>query len=298
VTYCPICRSKDKLAFNQGREGRLLVFCNKCEAPFDQIMNAFGLQQGDAFPDRPNANGEARLTAILNRGQQPDNPCDRISDLHILEWTERNGAQREALGRHPEKLEELATMLGVSQASLQQLSTGWDWCPPLDSDGRWTDGEGAWTFPERDSRNRTIGLLQRFRNPARDKRSAPGSKRGIYLPANWDHRPGPIYIPEGASDVAALLSAGKCAIGRPSAKGGAAYLVALLREHRNREIIVLGENDLRPDGFWPGKEGAHHIAGILTEALGRPVKIMMPPAEFKDIREFLKASYKEKSDVL
>jgi hypothetical protein len=99
--------------------------------------------------------------------------------------------------------------------------------------------------------------------------------------------PGPIFLPEGASDVIALWQCGLSVIGRPSKSEGIELLAEVLRG-RNREIIVLGENDQTPEGKLPGRDGAHETAKKLAALLGTPVKVAMPPDGLKDVREWVK----------
>ena len=68
-----------------------------------------------------------------------------------------------------------------------------------------------------------------------------------------------------------------------------AQLAELLRDV-DRKIVVLGENDGKENGFWPGKEGAESVAKKLGKRLGREIRVSYPPAGFKDIREFINAS--------
>ena len=88
---------------------------------------------------------------------------------------------------------------------------------------------------------------------------------------------GPILLVEGGSDTAALMDMGLAVIGRPGnivPKKLFPELVKLLAEllaDNEREIIVIGENDEKPDGRWPGREGAISTATRLAEALDRTV---------------------------
>jgi len=94
-------------------------------------------------------------------------------------------------------------------------------------------------------------------------KSAPaGYRRGLTLPSGWKEMADPILIPEGLSDVLAGLTVGLSAIGRPSNSGGVEYIAQLCR---HRQVIVLAENDRKPDGRWPGKEGAEAVARRETE---------------------------------
>ena len=156
------------------------------------------------------------------------------------------------------------------------------------------DGGPHWTFPECDGRGRVVGINRRYVDGS--KKVMPGGSRGLTIPAGWADRPGPVFVPEGASDTLALTAAGLAAVGRPSAKGGVEDLVLLLADvPADRRIIVLGENDQRPSKKtpdvidWPGKEGVDTIAPKLAERLARSVHAFFPPDGAKDVRGWFKA---------
>ncbi len=105
---------------------------------------------------------------------------------------------------------------------------------------------------------------------------------------------GSIIVPEGLSDTIALVSLGFPAIGRSTAKVGDFEMNALRAFTRGRDVVVLGENDERPDArrlggvFWPAKEGAEDAArGILLSA--KSVRIAFPPTPHNDARAMLRA---------
>jgi hypothetical protein len=68
---------------------------------------------------------------------------------------------------------------------------------------------------------------------------------------------GPVIIVEGMSDTAAAMDLGFDAVGRPSNLGGLELLGRLIR---GRPVIIVGENDIKPDGKQPGKEGVDATA--------------------------------------
>ena len=147
----------------------------------------------------------------------------------------------------------------------------------------WT-GE-KWSFPERNGRMEIIGISTRNLNGT--KLSMSGSKRGLSIPAGWRDRPGPVLIVEGPSDTLAGTACNLSCIGRPSNVGGSKHLVQLFHDlQTGREIVVFGENDRKPDGKWPGQEGAEKTARNLS-SLNRVVKIAYPPAEYKDLRAWV-----------
>ena len=106
----------------------------------------------------------------------------------------------------------------------------------------------------------------------------------------WRDRPGPVFLVEGASDTLALTAAGLSAVGRPSNTGGCEHLTKLLAHlPSDREIVVVGENDKKESGEWPGREGAERVSATLTQKFGRPVGWVLPPDGVKDVRAWLTA---------
>jgi hypothetical protein len=146
------------------------------------------------------------------------------------------------------------------------------------------DTGGCYTFAESDAAENVIGLLRRFGDGK--KKAMRDSKRGLVLPTGWQEKPGPVFVVEGPTDTAAMCAAGLCAVGRPSNSGGVKILAALLRE---REIIIVGENDQKKTGQWPRRDGALSIARGLAAALRRPIHWTLPPAGAKDVRDWLTA---------
>lgn len=175
----------------------------------------------------------------------------------------------------------------LTKASLRQLAEEWA-VPPELLRGLgigWSERHRAYTFPERDHEGRTIGILRRDPRTG-EKRTLRGSRRGLYFVREWRKSKGPILLPEGVSDTATLLALGLTAVGRPSCKGGVQLLAELL-DDVEREIIVVGENDAKHNGQWPGRDGAKEVAEKLADALDRRVKWTLPPEGCKDVRDWL-----------
>jgi len=165
--------------------------------------------------------------------------------------------------------------------------------------------EKHWTIPERDENGDVIGICRRYEDGS--KFMLEGGKRGLIYSRDWYEYPGPVYCPEGFTDVAALKNIGFCAVGRPSCSGGIEMLGNLLRRSPSgKRVIILGENDHKPHETlkdiarerhdpeclycmqcWPGKWGAQRTALMLAKKLTMPIAWVMPPAEFKDTREWL-----------
>ncbi|MCL4209630.1 MAG: hypothetical protein HRU76_13495 [Phycisphaeraceae bacterium] len=173
--------------------------------------------------------------------------------------------------------ERLARALGVASTALADLDAAWD--------------DPVWLFPERDARGAIIGVLRRYGDGK--KKSLWKAKRGLIVPRSLPAE-GLILIVEGPTDVAAALSMGLAAVGRPSAAGGVKHLAELLK---GREILVLGENDQKPDGSHPGRDGALGVATRLAAAWGVPVHWALPPTESKDIRAWFNAQSVDPADT-
>jgi hypothetical protein len=184
---------------------------------------------------------------------------------------------------------ELAQELGVSVESLELLGVGWG-----------ADSAEFASFPMRGIRGRYVGIVRRYRDGA--KKTMKWSRCGLFHADNYLDFGGPVLIPEGASDVAALLSMGLCAVGRPSNVGGVNNLVALLTNVK-RTFIVLAEHDEKPEkrgqrqwcpadcagcGYcWPGLYGSAKTAGDLSEHFKKRVAFRFPPDGAKDVRAWV-----------
>ncbi|HPF41299.1 MAG TPA: YfjI family protein [Phycisphaerae bacterium] len=208
----------------------------------------------------------------------------------MIDWeAEASQLVEQLTGR---RILELSSSLGVPEAALQALGVGWT----TDADLRryrasggdsWKAAppDGAYAFPERDGRGRVIGMALRAHDGRKGAPSGKtGSRRGLTVPATWNQRSGPVLIVEGASDVAACEALQLRAVGRPSNAGGGDHLAELLD---GMSVIVVGENDAKPGGAWPGRDGAKSVAARLASGWRRPVQWGLPPEGVKDIRAYL-----------
>lgn len=192
---------------------------------------------------------------------------------------------------------ELGVLLGVDVTPLERLSVGWVGHP----------NTSYWSFPERDATGRIIGINRRFRD---GKKRNLGPRGLTFDPDGWMHSdadPEHIYLVEGGSDTATLLTLGLAAVGRPSNVGGVNFLVELLRPvPKDQIIVVVGEQDRKlheslpqsqrarhkPDCAgcsvcWPGWYGATRTAEQLAIQLNRRIAWTFPPNGAKDAREWL-----------
>jgi len=175
----------------------------------------------------------------------------------------------------PSQLELLAGRLGVSAISLDSLSA----C--------YSVKDRAWAFPMRDALENVIGVRLRADNGT--KWAVKGSKQGLFydtfLAPDKDRI---LYVCEGPTDTAAMLTLGLPAVGRAACLGQADLLKTLCSARGFRKIVVVADNDeakARPDGsFWyPGREGAER----LIKELRMWSKLILTPA--KDIRAWLQS---------
>lgn len=90
----------------------------------------------------------------------------------------------------------------------------------------------------------------------------------------------PVIIVEGFSDTAAATDLGFVSVGRPS---NLACMDTLRDLVRSRPCIVVGENDRKPDGREPGREGMVAAFQAISQ-VSRDVKMVMPPEHVKDFR--------------
>lgn len=148
---------------------------------------------------------------------------------------------------------------------------------------------GAWTIPEfavTAAGQFPCGIGRRFHDG--QKKAMKGGKRGVYLLPGCCERPGPLFLVEGYSDLTAMAAGGLAAVGRPSNTGGGPHLVRLLKNQPDeRVVIVVGEYDEKPDGDWPGRDGANSTANYIRRHTGRRVLVALPPDKFKDVRKWL-----------
>ncbi|HLP84599.1 MAG TPA: AAA family ATPase [Phycisphaerales bacterium] len=148
-------------------------------------------------------------------------------------------------------------------------------------DAYWTklarrDGS-RWAIDERNAAGEVIGTA--YRNADGSKDTKPGSKRGLILAwplANYagTSADDPVFVCEGASDTAAVMSLGLHAVGVPMA-GHCAPMLAELLAGRYSVLVADADN--------AGRKGAAKIAAAMHEATAS-VRIIEPPEGAKDAR--------------
>lgn len=171
-------------------------------------------------------------------------------------------ARQWIMGCEPDRVEELAGMLGVSTESLDLLNVGW------------FDKNQSWIFPMQRLGNRLIGI--RLRPRTGKKFAVKGSKNGLFIPNNLPKK-GVVYVCEGESDTAALITSGLPAVGRPSCNSGDRLLKELLKSN---EVVVCADRD------GAGRKGAESLTKYLNMHISGAT-MMLPPEKYKDMRDWL-----------
>ncbi|MBT6155455.1 MAG: DUF3987 domain-containing protein [Planctomycetaceae bacterium] len=267
---CPVCDGPDNCTVAQ--DGRA-VYCGRIEeGSVRQNEGGQWLHYLDhPIPRCHNPHNSAEHDPSGN-GNTSVNRWDRLAEKYV-----------KAANRRSRSLGKLAKELGVTVASLKAIGIGWD--------------DDYWTSPERDAAGHIIGIVKRGADG--NKKSMKGGKRGLSYDPKATEDSGPIILVEGATDTAAARTLGFAAIGRPSNNGGIDHLAELLKDvPSEREIIVLGENDEKPNGTWPGRDGAIRTATKLSKILGRKVHYALTPDNAKDIRVWLQEHGNDRESFL
>jgi hypothetical protein len=219
-----------------------------------------------------------------NNGTHTSTSAPKAKRKEQINWADKATKQAEML-REKDK-EELSRLIGLPVSCFAAI--------PLLGANSWGNDGTTFTFPEHNGKEKVSCIVQRIPTPPGvpvRKEALKNGNRGLTLPQGWRDKPGPLFIDEGATDTLAMCAAGLNAIGRPLNSGGCKELGELLKSYPpDREIIVLGENDRKPDGQWPGRDGALLVAGKLSDLLGgRSIRVAMPPPPAKDVRDWLTA---------
>lgn len=171
----------------------------------------------------------------------------------------------------PEAREKLAQTLGVTTKSLELI-------------GAALRDDHTWAFPMRDARNYVVGI--RIRSDLGRKWAIEGSHQGLFIP---QIEPEPlVFLPEGPTNTAAVLSLGRFAVGRPSSNGAVLTAAEAVKNMKCRKAVIVADTD--PDRVWdktgkdfnPGADGA----ALLASKLGIPSCTLLLPC--KDMRDFVR----------
>jgi putative DNA primase/helicase len=149
------------------------------------------------------------------------------------------------------------------------------------SDSAWSllarpDGSN-WLIDERNADGEVVGTAIRLPDGSKDFKR--GGKRGLILAWPLDGYSGtssdhPVYVCEGASDTAAMMTLGIDAVGIPMAGQCGAWLAQLLND---RHVVIVADAD---------KAGANGTAKIVEALQGKAasIRVILPPNGAKDAR--------------
>jgi hypothetical protein len=249
---CPICHHTDWCAV--AKDGSIAL-CQRVESS-RHWKEAGWLHRLVDAPWRP-----GRRTVRTVRLATPGNRRDDLDQLAVK-------CQRAV---DPGRLHRLAVSLGLSADSLTRLSIGW------------SEAHRAWSFPMRDAAGAVLGI--RLRYPDGKKLSVKGGKEGLFVPRSLS-ADNPLLVCEGPSDTAALLDMGFAyVVGRPSCTGGIRLVVELVQARRCQAAVLVADADE------PGRRGADNLASVLRVYVPA-VKVIGPPANLKDVRDWLRTGGK------
>lgn len=203
--------------------------------------------------------------SLMNR-----RPVERRLSIPDAHDDDRFGLMSEVWRQNmrPGWLSRAADLLGLPVEPLARLRVGW------------SVENRATSWPMRDDAGRVIGV--RLRCPRTSKKWAvKGSRAGLFYDPDLlkvDH-PRRLWIVEGPTDTAAMMSIGLDVVGVPSAGGGADLLDGLARRLRPALVVIVADAD------GPGLMGAERLADALV--IVAPVSVICPPVGVKDSRAWI-----------
>lgn len=260
----------------------------------DAIVAALGITKSDLYLDNHDSSSSyprvySPPKTTLGKAADKKSPQKISEELLAV-------AQRTTFEQHAVGIARWAKHLGLSPESSVDLGDTWQ----PDRIATVRDGQTAWhpdvskpgllLTPMVDGDMQVVGVA--IRDWAGKKWRIDGGSEGLFVPKDFWGRSGPIYLVEGPTDTRAAWDMGLAVIGRSNNRNQAniSQLARLLgRVPVSREIIVVGENDRKPNGDWPGRTGAEKTAQELSELLKRPVRAALVPEPFKDTREWFRS---------
>ncbi|MBV8782509.1 MAG: hypothetical protein JO353_14020 [Phycisphaerae bacterium] len=189
------------------------------------------------------------------------------------------------------KVRLLADELGLNVTTLRDHQIGYATAKEVKATATECFAAGCWAFPMRDgATDRITGI--RLRSGS-FKYSITGSDaQGLFIPRGLRSGMRFLCAPEGPTSNGALHMLGIPSIGRPNNSLGASNLCRAAERLLARMIVLFGDNDLKSDGRWPGRDGALSVAAALAAARIR-VRVVMPPKDFKDVRDWVRGGATE-----
>lgn len=248
---CPICQKSDWCLL-----GRSLAICMRSQS------------------DRPKTFADGSVGYMHRIDGGPQVPEPRKPEVVKPMPNLREMMQRWSGWTTHLDLEEFAISLGVSTSSLMMLSAA-------------KRDKTTWAFPMVDPAGIIVGIRLRASNGS--KFAVTGSHQGMFIPQCRSTTPQSIvFLPEGPTNTASVLSLGKHAIGRPSSNGAVLSVAEAVKRSGCKRAVIVCDTDpdrVREGGthFNPGADGAELLASHLTI----PNATLLLPC--KDMRDFIRS---------
>lgn len=269
---CPIC-GHDSWCLIYGASGNAAVLCMRESAGALRQKCIDGGETGYVH-ELDEAQFPRQRRRETSRAAAPA-PATAQSSRIFDDWIDLQIKCVLALRDYPGALEAFAASLGLTPEGLAGYHVGW-----------WEE-HAAYSAPMRGSAGEIIGI--HLRTPAGKKFAICGSRNGLFLPPELNtHQSlqpygGVLTFSEGLSDAATLAAWGFAAVGRPSCSGGVDLAQKLVRRLRPEMVVVVADND----SSGAGQRGAAQMAAALAASgVGGTIKVVRPPPEVKDIREW------------
>lgn len=279
---CPAHDDHHPSLYVTGKDGKVLLHCKSAGCNVETIVAALGLTLKDLFDHDPFAPPRPVARSSRQPPKKKPMPIRKAPDAPPVRWMNTALAAYQNAQKRPEMIDWLAGHLGVDDAALRDLRIGWlDDAQAIEYGSR---VGGGYTIPERDGLNRVVGVAIRKEDDS--KFFFPGGQRGLTIPASLaQNPPEKLYVTEGMSDCAAMLSHGYPCIARASATEGVDALFDFFTARPSVKLVLIGA-----DNDDVGVKGATACAESLRLLLGRDVRWTAPPKEHKDFRAWLNAT--------
>lgn len=274
---CPRCGGRDRFAAFKDVAQRGSVQCRNCfnactdPKPGDGIATLrwlldcdtatacrwlagwLGLAHTAATPEPP----PLRRSVPLRTSAKTDARLNRFADrCHVAmkaEWWSR-----------------LEARLGLPAMELRRLRVGW------------SSSQHATTWPMVDHDDNVVGIRTREMKNG-EKKSVSGGTAGVFMPVGLSPDVDRLFICEGPTDTAAMLSIGFDCIGRPSCNGAVAITTEIVNRLHPSEVVIVADDDANGAGL----RGAESLADVLVTVC-KSVRIIYPPAGVNDARDWIR----------
>lgn len=269
---CPICGAANWCTLSA--DGAIAKCMRESEGSFKSEEDGSGLAHFHRLTETPVKPG-ARFERKVKQSELPP---------HVPAM-EKLATRAQLIG--VKRINQLAESLGVKPRSLAALGVGWVTASELQDHDTPCSGAGCYTFPMRNHLEEVCGV--RLRKPDGYKYSVKGGHNGFFSPITLPDRRARLYVVEGPTDTAALLSMGLMAVGRPSNTGGSKLIRELCKAHGVVMVTAIVDRDA------PGSRAAKNtMRGVRAlaaelESVRCLTRMIRPPRDIKDVRAWLNA---------